>query len=144
MEDALRSLEHPLRNMDVQLVHEHADGIPHFKSDALFQVFSNLIKNAADAMEGQGQLTITIRQTTHDWQVEFLDTGPGFDPNAIDDLFKPFYTTKPQGRGTGLGLPICRDILAKLDGHITAQNAPEGGGVFTVYLPIHHPDSDRS
>ncbi|MHC4906924.1 MAG: ATP-binding protein [Planctomycetota bacterium] len=62
----------------------------------------------------------------------------------MDDLFKPFYTTKPQGRGTGLGLAICKDILSKLEGHITAQNAPEGGGIFTVHLPAHHTYSDRS
>jgi signal transduction histidine kinase len=144
LEDALRSLEFPLQNIDVRLAHEHTDPLPHFKSDALFQVFCNLIKNAADAMGEQGRLTITLRQMTDDWQIEFLDTGVGFDPNAIDDLFKPFYTTKPQGRGTGLGLAICRDILTKLDGHITAQNAPEGGGMFTVHLPIQNPNSDRS
>ena len=144
LEDALRSLEFPLRNIDVRLVHEHTESVPHFKSDALFQVFCNLIKNAADAMEGRGQLTITLRQTSSEWQIEFLDTGNGFDPNTIDDLFKPFYTTKPQGRGTGLGLAICRDILAKLDSRVTAKNAPEGGGVFTVHLPIPHPNSDRS
>ena len=144
LEDALRSLEFPLRTIDVHLIREHTDSIPHFKSDALFQVFCNLIKNAADAMEEQGQLTISVRQTTNDWQVEFCDSGVGFDPETIDDLFKPFYTTKPQGRGTGLGLAICKDILSKLDGHITAQNAPEGGGIFTVHLPIHHTNSDRS
>ena len=144
LEDALRSLEFPLRNIDVHLIREHTDSIPHFKSDALFQVFCNLIKNAADAMEEQGQLSITVRQTTNDWQVEFRDSGVGFDPDTIDDLFKPFYTTKPQGRGTGLGLAICKDILTKLDGHITAQNALEGGGIFTVHLPAHHTNSDRS
>jgi len=144
LEDALRSLEFPLRNIDVRLVREHTDSVPHFKSDALFQVFCNLIKNAADAMGGRGRLTITLRQTTNDWQIEFLDTGAGFDPDTIDDLFKPFYTTKPQGRGTGLGLAICRDILTKLNSRITAQNAPEGGGIFTVHLPIHNPNSNRS
>ncbi len=144
LEDALRSLEFPLRNIDVRLVREYTGSTPHFKSEALFQVFCNLIKNAADAMKEQGRLTITLRQTTKDWQVEFLDTGTGFDPDMIDNMFKPFYTTKPMGRGTGLGLAICRDILAKIDSRITAQNAREGGGVFTVHLPIHHPNSDRS
>lgn len=144
LEEALRSLEHPLRNIEVRFVREHTDSIPYFKSDALFQVFCNLIKNAADAMEGKGRLTITLRQTTRDWQVEFLDTGTGFDPNTIDDLFKPFYTTKPQGHGTGLGLAICKDILIKLNGRITAQNAPEGGGIFTVHLPMHNPNYSRS
>jgi len=144
LEDAMWAMEFPLRNIDVRVVRDHTDPIPHFKSDALFQVFCNLIKNAVDAMDQQGRLNITIRQTENDWQIEFLDSGPGFDPDTIDDLFKPFYTTKPHGRGTGLGLAICRDLLAKLDGRITARNAPEGGGVFTVHLPIHNPNSARS
>jgi signal transduction histidine kinase len=136
LEDALRSLEFPLQNIEVRLVREHTDNPPHFKSDALFQVFCNLIKNATDAMDGKGKLTITIRQTDKEWQIEFLDTGAGFDPNVTEDMFKPFYTTKPLGRGTGLGLAICKDILSKFNSHITAQNAPEGGGMFTVHLPV--------
>ncbi|MEN8127794.1 MAG: ATP-binding protein [Planctomycetota bacterium] len=144
LEDALRALEYSLRNIDVQWIRDHTDPIPHLKSESLFQVFCNLIKNAADAMQGQGRLRITIRQVENEWQIEFLDTGPGFQPDTIDDMFKPFYTTKPHGRGTGLGLSICRDILAKFDGRITAQNAPEGGGLFTVYLPQHNLNSNRS
>lgn len=144
LEDALRSLEMPLRDIDVRVIRQHTDRTPHFKSDALFQVFCNLIKNAADAMDGKGQLAITIRQMKEEWQIEFLDTGAGFDPNTIEDMFKPFYTTKPLGRGTGLGLAICKDILAKNDSHITARNAPEGGGIFTVHLPIRKFSSDRS
>ena len=144
LEDALRALEHPLRNIDVQLIRDHTDPIPHLKSESLFQVFCNLIKNASDAMQGQGQLTITLQQTEKEWQVKFLDTGPGFEPDSIDDMFKPFYTTKPQGRGTGLGLAICRDILAKLDSSITAQNAPEGGGLFIVHLPLSNLNATRS
>lgn len=144
LEDALRALEFPLRNIDVKVTREHTDPIPHLKSGSLFQVFCNLIKNASDAMQGQGKLSITLRQTEKEWQVEFLDSGPGFEPGAIDDLFKPFYTTKPKGRGTGLGLAICRDILAKLDSSITAQNAPDGGAIFTVHLPRYNLNSFRS
>jgi len=146
LDDALRAMEHLLRHIDVQVTRDYTQPPPQFKSDALFQVFCNLIKNAADAMQDQPQkkLTVTIRQTANDWQIEFLDTGKGFDPASVDDLFKPFYTTKPQGRGTGLGLAICRDILAKLDGGMTAHNAPEGGGVFTVHLPPHQMNSSRS
>ncbi|MHC4291942.1 MAG: sensor histidine kinase [Planctomycetota bacterium] len=144
LDDALRALEFPLRNIDVQLNREYTDPVPHLKSDSLFQVFCNLIKNASDAMQGQGQLSITIRQAEKEWQIEFLDTGPGLEPDTIDDIFKPFYTTKPKGRGTGLGLAICRDILAKLDSSITAKNASEGGGLFTVHLPLHHLNSARS
>ncbi|HOK94797.1 MAG TPA: ATP-binding protein [Anaerohalosphaeraceae bacterium] len=140
LEDALRAMEGLLRNVEVKIQREYTAPLPHLKSDSLFQVFCNLIKNAADAMEGRGQLTITIRQTSSEWQIEFRDTGPGIDPKHMDDIFKPFFTTKPQGKGTGLGLAICKDILAKLDGRITAQNAPQGGGLFTVYLPLHNPN----
>jgi signal transduction histidine kinase len=144
LEDALRALEFPLRNIDVQLIREYTDPVPHLKSDSLFQVFCNLIKNASDAMQGQGRLSITIRQTKNEWQIDFLDTGPGLDPATIDDIFKPFYTTKPKGRGTGLGLAICRDILAKLDSGITAQNAPKGGGLFTIHIPLNTLNPARS
>jgi two-component system NtrC family sensor kinase len=89
-------------------------------------------------------LSITIRQTENEWQIDFLDTGPGLDPNTIDDIFKPFYTTKPKGQGTGLGLAICRDMLTKLGGGITAQNAPGGGGLFTVHLPLNTLNPTRS
>lgn len=135
IDDALRTLEIHLRNIDVQVIRDYHSPVPHMKSDALFQVFCNLIKNAADAMQGSGQLTITIRQNNQNWTIEFLDSGPGLDPRHIEDLFKPFYTTKPHGRGTGLGLAICKDILSKLNSTIMAQNGPEGGGLFTIYLP---------
>ncbi|MCI0498637.1 MAG: ATP-binding protein [Planctomycetales bacterium] len=144
LDDALRAMETPLRNVEVQLFREYTGPVPHLKSDSVFQVFCNLIKNAADAMRGQGRLTITLRETPTDWQIEFLDSGPGFDPKHIDDIFKPFFTTKPQGQGTGLGLAICKDLLAKLDGRITARNAPQGGGLFTVHLPSRNPNPSRS
>lgn len=144
LDDALRAMEAPLRNIDVQLIREYTNPLPHLKSDAVFQVFCNLIKNAADAMQRQGQLKITIRETANNWQIEFLDSGPGFDPKHLDSVFKPFFTTKSQGQGTGLGLAICKDILAKLDGHISAGNAPQGGGLLTVYLPLRNPYPSRS
>lgn len=144
LDDALRAMEIHLRNIDVYFFREFTSPIPHLKSDSIFQVFCNLIKNAADAMQGQGRLSITLRETTEDWQIEFLDSGPGLDPKYINDIFKPFFTTKPQGQGTGLGLSICKDILAKLDGRITARNAPQGGGLFTVHLPLRNPNPSRS
>lgn len=144
LEDALKALENHLHRIQIQLIRDFTDPLPHLKSDSLFQVFCNLIKNASDAMEGEGKLTITIRQTDTEWQIEFLDTGPGFDPEAAEDIFKPFYTTKNKGRGNGLGLAICRDLLAKLGSTITAKNAPSGGGSFTVHIPCNEGTSNRS
>ena len=144
LDDALKALENSLRHIHVELKREYTDPVPHFKSDSLFQVFCNLIRNASDAMQGKGNLTITLRQTYTEWEVEFLDTGPGFDPDTVEDIFKPFYTTKPHGLGTGLGLAICKDLLAKLNSTITAANAPTGGGLFTVHLSTDNTNVTRN
>lgn len=135
IDDALRAMEASLREIEVNIVRDYTAPLPHLKSDSIFQVFCNLIKNAADAMQGQGTLTITIQQIDRHCQIEFHDTGPGIAAAHMNDLFRPFFTTKPKGHGTGLGLAICKDILDKLNGTITAQNHPAGGASFVVQLP---------
>lgn len=144
LDDALRAMNGCLRNVNVQVVRKENYALPHFKGDALFQVFCNLIKNAADAMDGSGMLTVTIRREASRWQIDFQDTGHGFGELSPEDLFKPFFTTKSPGRGTGLGLSICKDILEKLGGHIDACNIPEGGACFSVILPEAKPPAARS
>lgn len=135
LDDALRAMNSCLKNVNVRVVRQDTGPLPHFKGDALFQVFCNLIKNAADAMAGSGTLTITIRRTEKGWQLDFQDTGSGFGSLVPEDLFRPFFTTKAPGRGTGLGLSICKDMLEKLGGHIEARNIPDGGACFSVILP---------
>ena len=110
--------------------------LPLYRSDNLFQVFCNLIKNALDAMNDEGRLVITIQQVEQSLDIAFRDTGSGFPPEQAATIFQPFFTTKGFGRGTGLGLAICRDIVGKLRGRITATNNPEGGSTFTVSLPV--------
>lgn len=101
----------------------------------LFQVFSHLINNAADAMAAGGGGPLAIR-TFHenDYVVaEFSDTGPGVaDPQRV---FDPFYTTKPVGKGTGLGLSAAYGIVAEHGGQIVCANRPQGGASFVVRLP---------
>ncbi|MHC4439907.1 MAG: sensor histidine kinase, partial [Planctomycetota bacterium] len=67
---------------------------------------------------------------------ELRDTGTGFPPESTEAIFEPFFTTKEGGKGTGLGLAICRDIVESYHGRITAQNAPDGGSIFSVHLPV--------
>ena len=103
----------------------------------LFQVFCNLIKNALDAMPEGGELAVSTGLERGDTIVAaFRDTGTGFLPENSEALFEPFFSTKAKGKGTGLGLAICRDIVEMYHGRITAENACEGGSVFTVYLPV--------
>ena len=134
--DAVRTMETKTRDTKIEVTCSCPGGIPKVVADSLFQVFCNLIKNAADAMEGKGTLSITINCTEEVLSIAFKDSGPGFPPEHAESIFKPFFTTKAHGKGTGLGLAICKDIVEKYNGRVTAENNAEGGSVFTVYLPI--------
>ena len=65
-----------------------------------------------------------------------LDTGPGLSADVLPRLFHPFFTTKPPGEGSGLGLSVSYGIIAEHQGRLRAENRPEGGAVFTVELPL--------
>ncbi|MHC4982845.1 MAG: sensor histidine kinase [Planctomycetota bacterium] len=105
-------------------------------SGSVFQVFCNVIKNALDAMPNGGVLKIRQRCGGKECISEFADTGCGLAEGQADAMFQPFYSTKPPGEGAGLGLAICREILSRLGGTITAANRPEGGAVVTVKFPL--------
>ena len=101
----------------------------------LIQVFSNLILNAYQAMEGKGQLILRSRAEASWAVVEVMDDGPGVDPTMAHRLFEPFESSKPEGEGAGLGLYISRNIVADLGG--TLELAPsEWGARFVVRLPL--------
>jgi signal transduction histidine kinase/ActR/RegA family two-component response regulator len=102
----------------------------------LQQVFVNIVGNAFDALcdrPGAPKLTVRIRATADEARIEFEDNGPGLaEPQKV---FEFFYTTKPVGKGTGLGLGICHAIVERASGTITARNVPDGGALFVVTLP---------
>jgi len=137
IEDAAKTMDSRAEASHVQIRRDYASGIPQIRSGNLFQVFCNLIKNALDAMPDGGELRISTRLSSGSTAVvEFRDTGTGFAPEHAQVMFEPFFTTKERGKGTGLGLAICNDIIERYGGRITAENMPEGGSVFTVYLPV--------
>ncbi len=101
----------------------------------LFQAFIEIIENAMDALEeaGGGSLEITAQRQGKEAVLQFSDTGPGIrEPLRV---FDPFYTTKPVGRGTGLGLSAVYGVIQDHSGQITCQNKPEGGALFVVRIP---------
>ncbi|MET8291792.1 ATP-binding protein [Streptomyces sp. NPDC005132] len=118
-----------------------APRIPAYPGE-LNQVWTNLIDNAASAMEGEGTLTV---RTAHDHDqllVEFRDTGPGVPAEIRDRIFDPFFTTKPVGEGTGLGLDISWRIVAnKHHGSLSVQSVP-GDTRFQVRLPLTAADTE--
>lgn len=102
----------------------------------LNQVWTNLIENAADAMEEGGELAVRVYAEGDCAVVEFADSGPGIPPEIKSRLFQPFFTTKDIGKGTGLGLHLSRDIVVhRHKGRIDVTSVP-GDTRFRVYLPF--------
>lgn len=112
--------------------------------DQIRQVFLNLIRNGAEAMEKGGGLTLETGYERRSPRcfglsvavVRIIDQGPGLSPEARQHLFDPFFTTKP--KGTGLGLALCHRIMGDHRGSIEITDAEEGGCVVTVLLPLAH------
>ncbi|MEV4050288.1 ATP-binding protein [Amycolatopsis sp. NPDC049688] len=101
----------------------------------LNQVWTHLVRNAAEAMGGHGELRLTTRREGPCAVVEVRDSGPGIPPDLLPRLFQPFFTTKDIGHGTGLGLHLCHEIVAiRHNGSIEAVSAP-GDTRFVVRLP---------
>ena len=105
-------------------------------SSQLQQVFCNVLTNAAQAMQGRGNLFIAdTRPDAACVEVAIRDTGPGIHESALPRLFEPFFTTKPPGQGTGLGLAISNEIVISHGGSMRAANDAQGGACFYVRLP---------
>jgi len=100
------------------------------------QLFINLVNNAVDAMPQGGLLSLHAEQDTHGgWRVDIADTGAGIPAAVLPQVFKPMFTTKPEGKGTGLGLPICREIVRGHGGDIAIRSTEGRGTTVTFTLP---------
>jgi two-component system nitrogen regulation sensor histidine kinase GlnL len=160
LRDVLDLMKPELDNKEIKLRIEIDPSLPDVRGDAgqLTQVFLNVIKNALEAMESGGVLTLATRMetdfhilrlkaaqaTSSDAElprrnakylrVEIADTGPGFADTDAVRSFEAFFTTKP--RGTGLGLAISQRLIAAHDGDISVGNRPGGGGLVMISLPL--------
>ena len=138
LDQTLVILRHRLR--DVEVSKNYEDGLPEIEAfgSELNQVWTNLIDNAIDAMDGHGAIEITATRggdpAGTGVGVSICDSGPGIPPEVRKRLFEPFYTTKEPGRGTGLGLHISYNVVARHGGRIEVATEP-GRTCFTVTLP---------
>jgi signal transduction histidine kinase len=98
----------------------------------------NLITNSVDAMGSGGKLTVRLERADHRLHLEIEDTGSGIPPELLAHVFDPWVTTKAQGKGSGLGLSIARQVVSSHGGTIRAENRPGKGAVFTIDLPAAH------
>jgi two-component system NtrC family sensor kinase len=102
----------------------------------LNQVFLNLITNAAQAIPEKGTVTVRTMHERDHLRIEVIDTGTGIPADALPHIFDSYFTTKPKGVGTGLGLPIARDIVRSHGGDIRVETAEGKGTTFTIILPL--------
>src|SRR5262249_35279445 len=138
------------RTEECDIVSGLAEGLPAVRADAeqLRQVLINLIRNAVQAMGGQGKIDVLTRirhdfsrssdgtvPAATDWvEIAVRDHGPGIAPQVQENLFVPFFTTKD--RGTGLGLAISQRMVAEMGGRIEVLSRPGEGSTFAVVLPV--------
>lgn len=134
--DVVLTLYHNQLKHGIEVI-KHYQPIPEIRcySDELNQVWTNLIQNAIQAMEGKGTLTIDVSQQENYVVVSITDSGCGIPENIRERIFEPFFTTKIAGEGSGLGLDICRKIIDKHQGKIELESQP-GNTTFSVFLPI--------
>ncbi len=140
-QDALRVLDGQIRRGDIQIEKDFQHPIPSIQGNFahLGQVAINIIQNAYQSIRGRhGSVVLSTRYRADMNQVVFScrDNGPGINPSIQKDIFKPFFTTKPVGQGTGLGLYISHEIVRKHQGRIIQENLVEGGALFEVFLPV--------
>jgi signal transduction histidine kinase len=139
IESTLVMLGHKLRD-GIEVIRAYGADVPRIDAYAgeLNQVWTNLIDNAVDAMDGAGTLRITTRAEGDRIAVELTDTGPGMPPEVVARAFEPFYTTKDVGKGTGLGLDIAQRIITEHHGGTITITSHPGETTVSVRLP-HQP-----
>ncbi len=137
LENTLIIMQHKLKQ-GVTVKREYSANLPHIEAYAseLNQVWTNIIDNAVDAMSGKGEIVLRTYEDDRHVIVEIIDNGPGIPEEIRSRIYEPFFTTKPPGKGTGLGLHISHDIIAnRHHGQLLVESKP-GETKFKAVLPI--------
>jgi signal transduction histidine kinase len=138
LETTLIVLGHKLKHTSIEVVRDYDRALPALtvRGSELNQVWTNIIDNAIDAMGESGTLTISTRPDGPCVRVDIADDGPGIPPQARPHVLDPFFTTKPVGQGTGLGLDTARRIVEERHSGTLGFDTGDSGTTFHVWLPI--------
>jgi len=148
--DTTLNLIAPLLKNRIEVRRNIANDLPKLVCNAghINQVFMNILTNAAQAIDGEGVVEVTIDMVdTADGRalrVVISDSGPGIPPDVMEKITDPFFTTKDVGEGTGLGLWITENIIRAHGGTMVCNSEVNKGATFTVTLPVKAPESARS
>ncbi|MGE4291837.1 MAG: ATP-binding protein [Desulfovibrio sp.] len=137
LEGTISFLANEAMHRNITIERDFAPDLPLINTDAtqIQQVVLNLLENAIDAVDKDGGISVRTFQSDHEVGFTIRDTGPGIEPEILDKIFDPFFSTKKVGEGTGLGLSISYGIIERLGGRIVAESEPGKGAAFTVHLP---------
>ncbi len=140
-------LENQTLFQNIKIERQLDEGIPPVNGDSqqLNHLFMNIILNAAQAMSGSGTLTVSTRRGANNKRahIAIADTGPGIPPDVMPQIFDPFYTTKEEGEGTGIGLSLVYGIIENHGGSIKAVNREPNGACFFIELPLSTPPDEE-
>ncbi len=125
-------------NHTITVKRNFREPVPRVLDLGLQYIFTNIIKNALDAMQDTGTLTVTTDILDALIEIRISDTGTGMPPEITSRIFEPFFTTKTIDKGTGLGLAICREIINKYEGTISVESTEDAGSTFIIHIPSKH------
>lgn len=136
IEDTIIILGHRFKDVSVRRSYDRT--LPHIRvlGNSLNQVWTNILDNAIDASEGQGTVAISTRREGDSVVVAFEDNGCGISEENLERIFEPFFSTKPQGFGTGLGLDTAWRIVTEEHGGTISVESRPGRTVFSIWLPL--------
>ncbi len=140
---ALALLKHPFELQNITVEQAFPPDLPAVRCDPaqIQQVFVALLVNAGEAMRGSGgAIHIAAGHRADEVDIRIADTGPGIPGPVLPHIFEPFYTTKAEAQGTGLGLAVARSIVEQHGGSLSAANRAGGGAEFLIRLPVAPPD----
>lgn len=141
VDDTLFLLHSRLEQTPVELQRDFVEVTLGIDQTRLEQILVNLIVNALDAMASQDKRKLALhgRMVGDNYELTVTDNGPGIPKHQRERLFEPFYTTKPEEQGLGLGLTLSASLAAAAGGSLAAQHPAEGGTAFVLSLPLVHP-----
>ena len=138
LHESVKSVTAQVRLQQISMFEDYEEANVPVLGNAILlqQVLTNLFLNACQAMPAGGEIRTAVRRSANEAVVWVRDTGEGIAPENVSRLFDPVFTTRPEGQGNGLGLPICRLIVQRHGGTITVESVLGEGSAFTIRLPL--------
>lgn len=138
LDHSLKEIQTILPGKDIEIIRNIQHNLPEIKNLGMERVLTNLLRNAVDAIEKQGTITIEAKMAQGSLIIHISDTGIGIPEQKIDKIFEPFFTTKDIESGCGLGLTIAGEIIKSYSGKIDIGSTVGQGTTFTISIPINN------